>query len=52
MHYYNAFPHSYHHRLEEKNANSLGSTLQNFLKHEEHALRIGIPLECSSKQDN
>jgi hypothetical protein len=50
MHYYNALPSSYHHRLEEKNANSLGSTLQTCLEFEEQLTRTGLPVEDYIKQ--
>jgi hypothetical protein len=35
MHYYNTLPSTYHHRLEENNANSLGSALQTCLEFQE-----------------
>jgi hypothetical protein len=35
MHYYNAMPPSYHHRLEERSEYSLWSALQTCLEYEE-----------------
>jgi hypothetical protein len=43
MHYYNALPFPYHHRLEEKAIDNLGSTLQTSLEYEEQLERIGLP---------
>jgi hypothetical protein len=45
MHYYNTFPATYHHRLEEESANTLGSALQTCLEFEEQLARIGLPVE-------
>jgi len=42
MHYYKELPSSYHHRLEEKNANCLGSTLQTYLEFEEKLTRTRL----------
>jgi hypothetical protein len=50
MHYYNALPSSYHHRLEEKNANSLGSALQTCLEFEEQLTRTCLHVEDYVKQ--
>jgi hypothetical protein len=43
MHYYNALPSPYPHRLEEKSIDSLGSTLHNYLEYEEQLERIVLP---------
>jgi hypothetical protein len=43
MHYYNALPSSYHHRLEEKAIDNLGSALQTCLEYEEQLERTGLP---------
>jgi len=50
MHYYNAIPPSFHHILEEKSVNNLGSTLQTCLEYEEKITRIGLPMEDLNKQ--
>jgi hypothetical protein len=50
MHYYNALPSSYRHRLEEKNANSLGSALQTCLEFEEKLTRTRLLVEDYVKQ--
>jgi len=52
VHYYNALSSSYHHRLDEKNVNSLGSTFQTCLEYEEKISRIGLPLEEPNKQSD
>ena len=43
MHYYNALPSPYHHRLEEKAIDNLGFALHTCLEYEEQLERIGIP---------
>jgi hypothetical protein len=48
--YYNAFPSSYRHRLEEKNVTSLGSALQTCLEYEEQMERTSLPKEYFVKQ--
>jgi hypothetical protein len=50
MHYYNALPSSYRHRLEEKNVTNLGSALQTCLEYEEQLERTGLPKEYFVKQ--
>jgi hypothetical protein len=50
MNYYNELPSSCHHRLEEKNANSLGSAIQNCLEFEEQLIRTSLPVEDYVKQ--
>jgi hypothetical protein len=50
MHYYNALPSPYHHRLEEKAIGNLGSTLHTCLEYEEHLERTGLPKGDSIKQ--
>jgi len=52
IHYYNALPSCYHHILEDKNANSLGSTIQTCLEFEEQLRRTGLPVEYYVKQTN
>jgi len=52
MHYYNALPYSYHHIVEEKNVNNLGSTLQTCLEFEEQFRRTSISIEDHIKQTN
>ena len=49
IHYYNAIPPYFHHRLDEKSVDSLGSVLQTSLKYEEQILRIGLPMEDLNK---
>jgi hypothetical protein len=50
MHYYNALPSPYHHRLEEKSIDNLGSTLHTCLEYEEQLERTGLPQGESVKQ--
>jgi hypothetical protein len=50
MHYYNVLPSPYHHRLEEKAIDNLGSTLHTFLEYEEKLERTGLPKGDSVKQ--
>jgi hypothetical protein len=50
MHYYNALPSPYRHRLEEKVIDNLGSTLHTCLECEEQMERTGLPKGDSIKQ--
>jgi hypothetical protein len=50
MHYYNALPSSYHHRLEEKAIDNIRSSLQTCLEYEEQLDRTGLPKEDYAKQ--
>jgi len=50
MHYYNALTYSYHHRIEGKNANSLGYALQTYLEFEEQFTRTRRHVEDYVKQ--
>jgi hypothetical protein len=43
MHYYNALPSPYRHRLEEKAIDNLGSALQACLEYEDKLERKGLP---------
>jgi hypothetical protein len=43
MHYYNALPSPYRHRLEEKAIDNLGSALHTFVEYEEQLERTGLP---------
>jgi hypothetical protein len=43
MHYYNALPSPYHHRLEEKDIDNLGSALHTCSEYEEQLERTGLP---------
>ena len=43
MHYYNAFPFPYRHRLEEKLIDNLSSALHTCLEYEEQLEREGLP---------
>ena len=52
MHYYNALPSPYYHRLEEKSIDNLGSTLHTCLEYEEHFKRTGLPQGESVKHTN
>jgi hypothetical protein len=52
MHYYNALPSSYRHRIEEKAIENLGSTLQDFLGYEEQLERTGLPKGDLVKKTN
>jgi hypothetical protein len=52
MHYYNALPSPYHHRLEENSIDNLGSSLQSFLEYEEKLERMGLPKGDLVKQTN
>jgi hypothetical protein len=49
MHYYNALPSPYRHRLEEKAIDNLGSTLHTFLEYEEQLEIKGLPKEELAK---
>jgi len=50
MHYYNSLTSPYHHRLEEKAIDNLGSTLHTCLEYEEQLERTGLPKGDSIKQ--
>jgi hypothetical protein len=50
MHYYNALPSPYHHRLEEKAIDNLSSTLHTCLEYEEQLERTSLPQGESVKQ--
>jgi hypothetical protein len=50
MHYYNALPSPYRHRLEEKAIDNLGSALHTCLEYEEQLERTGLPKGDSVKQ--
>jgi hypothetical protein len=50
MHYYNALPSPYCHRLEEKSIDNLGSALHTCLEYEEQLERTGLPQGESVKQ--
>jgi hypothetical protein len=50
MNYYNALPSPYHHRLEEKSIDNLGSTLHTCLEYEEQLEIRGLPKGDSVKQ--
>jgi hypothetical protein len=50
MHYYNALPFPYCHRLEEKAIDNLGSTLHTCSEYEEQLERTGLPQEESVRQ--
>jgi hypothetical protein len=52
MHYYNALPSPYRHRLEEKAIDNLGSALQTFLEYEEQLERMGLPKGDLVKKTN
>ena len=52
MHYYNALPSPYRHRLEEKAIDNLGSALQACLEYEEQLERMGFPKGDLVKQTN
>jgi hypothetical protein len=43
MHYYNALPGPYRHRLEEKAIDNLGFVLHNCLEYEEQLERTSLP---------
>ena len=43
MHYYNALPSPYHHKLEEKTIDNLGSVLHTCLEYEEQFERTCLP---------
>jgi hypothetical protein len=43
MHYYNAFPSPYHHRLEEKSIDNLSSALHTCSEYEEKIERTSLP---------
>jgi hypothetical protein len=50
MHHYNSLPSPYHHRLEEKSIDNLGSTLHTCLEYEEQFERTRLPKGDSVKQ--
>jgi hypothetical protein len=50
MNYYNSPPSPYHHRLEEKSIDNLGSTLHTCLEYEEKLERTCLPKGDSIKQ--
>jgi hypothetical protein len=50
MHYYNALPSPYRHRLEEKSIDNLGFALHTCLEYEEQLERTGLPKGDSVKQ--
>jgi hypothetical protein len=50
MHYYNALPSPYRHRLEEKSIDNLDSALHTCLEYEEQLERTGLPQGESVKQ--
>jgi hypothetical protein len=50
MHYYNALPSPYHHRLEGKAIDNLGSTLHTCSEYEEQLERTGLPQGESVRQ--
>jgi hypothetical protein len=50
MHYYNALPYHYHHRLEEKAIDNLASSLHTYLEYEEQLERTGLPQGESVRQ--
>jgi hypothetical protein len=52
MHYYNALPSPYHHRLEEKSIDNLGFALHTCLEYEEQLERTGLPQGELVKQTN
>ena len=50
MHYYNALPSPYRHRLEEKAIENLGFTLHTCLEYEVQLKRMGLPKGDSVKK--
>jgi hypothetical protein len=50
MHYYNALPSPYHHRLEEKSIDNLGFALHTFLEYEVQLERTSLPQGESVKE--
>jgi hypothetical protein len=52
MHYYNALPSPYWHRLEEKDIYNIGSTLHTCIEYEEQLERTCLPKGESIKQIN
>jgi hypothetical protein len=50
MHYHNALPSPYRHRLEEKSIDNIGSTLHTYLEYEEQLERTGLPKGDSFKK--
>jgi hypothetical protein len=50
IHYYNVLPSPYHHRLEEKAIDNLGSALHTCLEYEEKLERMGLPKGDSVQQ--
>jgi hypothetical protein len=51
MYYYNTVPFTYRHRLEENNANSLGSALHTCLEFEEQLERTWVHIEYYAKHN-
>jgi hypothetical protein len=52
MHYYNALPFPYRHRLEEKAIDNIDSALQICIEYEEKLERKGLPKGDLVKQTN
>jgi hypothetical protein len=50
MHYYNALPSPYRHRLEEKSIDNIGSSLHTCSEYEEQLERTGLPQGESVRQ--
>jgi hypothetical protein len=50
MHYYNALPSPYRHRIKEKDIDNLGSALHTCLEYEEKLKRMDLPKGDSVKQ--
>jgi hypothetical protein len=50
MHYHNALPSPYHHRIEEKSIGNIGSALHTCLEYEEQLERMGLPEGDSVKK--
>jgi hypothetical protein len=50
MHYYNALPSPYRHRIEEKSIDNLGFALHTCLEYEEQLERTCLPKGDSVKQ--
>ena len=49
MHYFNTLPSPYHHRIEEKAIDNLGSTLHTYLEYEEQLKITSLPKGDSVK---